>query len=28
MESLAEIDRVAAKEQIKAEHFPPAFDLR
>jgi uncharacterized protein len=28
MEGLAEIGRVAAKEQIKADHFPPAFDLR
>jgi hypothetical protein len=28
MESLAEIGRVAAKEQVKANHFPPAFDLR
>jgi hypothetical protein len=28
MESLAEIGRVAAKEQIKADHFPPAFDPR
>jgi uncharacterized protein len=28
MESLAEIGRVAAKEQIKADHFPPVFDLR
>jgi hypothetical protein len=28
MDSLADIGRVAAKEQIKADHFPPAFDLR
>jgi len=28
MESLAEIGRAAAREQVKAEHFPPAFDLR
>ena len=28
MESLADIGRVAAKAQVKAEHFPPAFDLR
>ena len=28
MEGLAEIGRAAAKEQVKADHFPPAFDLR
>jgi uncharacterized protein len=28
MESLADIGRAAAKEQVKADHFPPAFDLR
>jgi uncharacterized protein len=28
MDALAEIGRAAAKEQVKAEHFPPAFDLR
>jgi Patatin-like phospholipase len=28
MDSLADIGRVAAKEQVKADHFPPAFDLR
>jgi hypothetical protein len=28
MESLADIGRIAAKEQVKADHFPPAFDLR
>jgi hypothetical protein len=28
MESLAEIGRAAASEQVKADHFPPAFDLR
>ena len=28
MEGLAEIGRAAAKEQVKAEHFPRAFDLR
>ena len=28
MESLAEIGRAAAKEQVKADHFGPAFDLR
>jgi hypothetical protein len=28
IESLAEIGRAAAKEQVKTEHFPPAFDLR
>ena len=28
MESLAEIGRAAAKEQVKGDHFPPAFDLR
>jgi uncharacterized protein len=27
MESLAEIGRAAAREQVKADHFPPAFDL-
>jgi hypothetical protein len=27
MESLAEIGRAAAKEQVKGDHFPPAFDL-
>jgi hypothetical protein len=28
MESLAEIGRAAAKEQVKGDHFPPAFNLR
>src|SRR6185437_10422902 len=28
MESLADLGRVAAKAQVKADHFPPAFDLR
>jgi len=27
MDELAEIGRIAAKKQIKAEHFPGAFDI-
>jgi uncharacterized protein len=27
MEGLAELGRAAAQEQVKSDHFPPAFDL-